>query len=209
MYTMPRCASTVMKPHTFTPERFFQLSPAHVSLYFSPARGIEWNVHASLPVCMFHARTSPAGPFGGFSCVVPPVITRSLYTIGGEVSPLRPGSPCMISGVFRLTMPLSPKASFGFPVFAFSEYNLPSEEPNTTCGGVCPSPGQYSTPRVEAPPDGSVNAHISFPVAGSTATTREYGVERYIVPPITSGVTSLARKPDPPRPPRPRPPPPC
>ena len=28
-----------MKPQTFTPERFFQLSPAHVSLNFSPARG--------------------------------------------------------------------------------------------------------------------------------------------------------------------------
>ena len=67
-----------MKPQTLTPERFFQLSPAHVSLYFSPARGTEWNVHTSLPVCMSHARTSPAGPRGGFSCVVPPVMTRFL-----------------------------------------------------------------------------------------------------------------------------------
>ena len=67
-----------MKPQTFTPERFFQLSPAHVSLYFSPSRGIEWNVQTSLPVCMSHARTSPAGPCGGFSCVVPPVMTRFL-----------------------------------------------------------------------------------------------------------------------------------
>src|SRR5207253_7347761 len=50
---------------TFTPERFFQLSPAHVSLYFSPACGIEWNVHASLPVRMSQARISPAGPCGG------------------------------------------------------------------------------------------------------------------------------------------------
>src|SRR5580692_3488896 len=152
---MPRCASTVMKPHTLTPERFFQLSPAQVSLYFSPARGMEWNVHASLPVCISHARTSPAGPFGGFSCVVPPVMTRFLYTIGGELSPLRPGSPCMISGVFRLTMPLSPKASLGFPVLASTEYNLPSLEPKTICAGVRPSPDQYSIPRVEGTLEGS------------------------------------------------------
>src|SRR3954451_8785069 len=123
---MPRWTSTVRKPHTLTPERFFQLSVAQVSLYFSPARGIEWKVHASLPLRISHARTSPAGPFGGFSCVVPPAITKFLYTIGGELSALRPGSPCIISGVFRLTMPLSPNASLGFPVFAFSEYNLPS-----------------------------------------------------------------------------------
>ena len=51
-----------MRPQTFTPERFFQLSPAQVSLNFSPARGIERNVHTSLPVWMSHARTSPAGP---------------------------------------------------------------------------------------------------------------------------------------------------
>ena len=51
-------------------------------------------------------------------------------------------------------MPLSPNAAFGLPVFASSEYSLPSLEPNTICGGVCPSPGQYSTPRVEGLPDG-------------------------------------------------------
>src|SRR5579862_2993861 len=125
--------------------------------------------------------------------------------MGGEVNPFRPGRPCMISGVFRLTTPLSPKDSLGLPVFAFSEYNLPSEEPKTICGGVCASPAQYSTPRVEGAPEGSWKAQISLPVVGSKATTREYGVDRYMVPAITSGVTSLARKPDPPRP-RPRPP---
>ena len=52
-------------------------------------------------------------------------------------------------------MPLSPNASLGFPVFASSEYSLPSLEPNTICGGVCASPGQYSTPRVDGLPDGS------------------------------------------------------
>ena len=92
--------------------------------------------------------------------------------MGGELRPLRPGSPCRISGVFRLTMPLSPKASLGLPVFASSEYSLPSLEPKTICGGVCASPGQYSTPRVDGLPDGSRNAQISLPVVGSSATTR-------------------------------------
>ena len=82
-----------MKPHTFTPERFFPLSPVQVSLNFSPARGIERNVHTSLPVWMSHARTSPAGPRGGFSCVRPPVMTRLRYTVGGELSPFDPGRP--------------------------------------------------------------------------------------------------------------------
>jgi hypothetical protein len=44
------------------------------------------------------------------------------------------------------------------------------------------SPGQYSTPRVEGFPDGSLNAQISLPVAGSSATTRLYGVAMNIVP---------------------------
>src|SRR5580704_7482615 len=102
--------------------------------------------------------------------------------MGGELNPSRPGSPRRISGVFRLTTPRSPKASFGLPVFASSEYNLPSLEPKTICGEVRVSPGQYSTPRVDGPPEGRGNAHTSLPVVGSTATTREYGVERYIVP---------------------------
>src|SRR5258707_11770071 len=194
---MPRSTSTVMKPQTFAPDRCFQLSPAHVSLYFSPARGTEWNVHSRLPVCPFHARTSPAGPRGGFSCVLPPVMTRCLYTTGGELSPSLPGSPCRISGVSRSTIPLAPKASLGLPVFASSEYNLPSFEPKTICGGVCASPGQYSTPLVEGFPEGSRYAQSSSPVAESTAATRLYGVARYIVPFTTSGVTSLdARRAD-------------
>ena len=85
---------------------------------------------------MSHARTSPAGPRGGFSCVRPPVMIRFLYMIGGELRPLLPGRPCRISGVFRLTMPLSPKASFGSPVFASSENSRPSPVPKTICGGV-------------------------------------------------------------------------
>ena len=118
---MPRAVSTEKKPHTLTPERLRPLSPAHVSLKRSPACGTDRNVHASLPVCMSQARTSPAGPRGGFSCVVPPVITRCLKTIGGEVRPLRPGRPRRISGVSRLTTPPSPKARLGVPVAASIE----------------------------------------------------------------------------------------
>src|SRR5262245_30513347 len=114
--------------------------------------------------------------------------------IGGELSPSRPGSPRRISGVFRLTTPLAPNPPDGSPVFASSEYSLPSVDPKTTCGGVCASPGQYSTPRVEGFPDGSLNAQISLPVVGSSATTRAYGVAMYIVPPATSGVTSLVAR---------------
>src|SRR5689334_6457571 len=125
---MPRCASTVMNPQTLTPVRSFQLSPAQVSLYFSPAREMEWKIHARLPVRRSHACTSPAGPLVGFSCVVPPVITRFLYTMGGPVMAFRPGA-CMISGVLILTIPLSPKDWLGLPVLAFSEYSLPSLEP--------------------------------------------------------------------------------
>ena len=75
---MPRAVSTEKKPQTLTPERFFQLSAPQVSLKRSPACGTDRNVQASLPVWMSQARTSPAGPRGGFSCVVPPVITKCL-----------------------------------------------------------------------------------------------------------------------------------
>src|SRR5258708_30637591 len=128
---------------------------------------------------MSHGGTSRAGPRGGFSWFFPPVIPGFLYTMGGELRPLLTGSPCMISGVLNSTIPLPPNASLGFPVFASNEYNLPSDEPKTICGGVCASPGQYSTPRVEGFPDGSRNAQISLPVVASPATTRSDRVPRY------------------------------
>src|SRR3954471_8586186 len=202
---MPRRVSTVISPQTFTPERFFQLSPAHVSWNGSPSRGTEWNVHTSLPSCTSHARTSPAGPCAGPSCVRPPMMIRFLYMIGGELRPSLPGRPCMISGVLRSTTPFAPNLSLSSPVTASTEYSLPSEDPNTICGGVCLSPTKYSTPRVDGLPDGSGNAHFSLPVAGSSATTRPYGVETYITPLMTSGVVSPDANPlaPPPRPPRP------
>src|SRR5215212_1002401 len=95
---------------------------------------------------------------------------------GGELRPSRPGRPCRISGVLRLTTPLSPKVPLGSPVFASIEYRFPSFDPKTICGGVFASPAQYSTPLVDGLPDGRRNDQISLPVAASTATTRAYGV---------------------------------
>src|SRR5207244_1736450 len=115
----------------------------------------------------------------------------------------------MIASVFRLTMPLSPKAGFGFPDLASNEYSFPSADPNTTCAGVVPSPLQNSSPRVEGLPDGSGYDQISLPVTGSTAATREYGVVMYIRPSIASGVFPLGRNPEPNMPRRPPPPPPA
>src|SRR5262249_52486674 len=87
------------------------------------------------------------------------------------------------------------------PDFALSENNRPPPVPNTTCGGVWASPGQYSTPRVEAFPDGTLKLQASLPVVESSATTRPYGVVMYIRPSTTSGVVSLDANPEPPRPP--------
>src|ERR1700693_552648 len=105
--------------------------------------------------------------------------------MGGDVRAFRPGSPRIMASVFRLTTPLSPKAAFGFPVFASSEYSFPSLDPKTTCAGVFSSPAQYSSPRVEGFPDGSGCDQNSFPVTGSSATTREYGVVIYMILRIT------------------------
>jgi hypothetical protein len=121
MKTMPRCVSTVMKPQTLTPARFFQLSPLHESLNFSPAPGIDLKVQTSLPVWMSQALTSPAGPSGGFSWLRPPVMIRLRYIVGGEAIALLPGKPRRISGVLRLMEPFSPKAALGWPVLASSE----------------------------------------------------------------------------------------
>ena len=75
--------------------------------------------------------------------------------MGGELRPSLPGQAVHDLRRVRLTMPLSPNAAFGLPVLASSEYSLPSLDPKTICAGVCASPGQYSTPRVDGLPDGS------------------------------------------------------
>ena len=49
----------VKNDHMLVPDRFFQLSPSHVSTPGSPARGTVWKVHFSAPVRASQARMSP------------------------------------------------------------------------------------------------------------------------------------------------------
>ena len=58
-YTRPFASSIVKKAHMLTPERFFQLSPSHVSEPGSPGRGTVWNDQSSLPVIASQPRMSP------------------------------------------------------------------------------------------------------------------------------------------------------
>src|SRR3982750_4536099 len=82
---MPRSVSTVKNAHTLVPERFFQLSPAHVSTPGSPARGTVWNDHASVPVRASQPRMSPHHPeLGDGSPLLPPVMTMFLNPAGGD-----------------------------------------------------------------------------------------------------------------------------
>src|SRR4030081_1343187 len=116
---MPRLVSIVKNPHTFAPDRFFHASPSHVSLPVSPGRGIEWNVQASLPVRTSQARVSPAAPTLGVSCTIAPVITRFLYTIGGDESPKDALATPLSAPGFISTTPSLPKPGDSLPVLAF------------------------------------------------------------------------------------------
>ena len=76
---MPRSVSMVKNDQTLVPERFFQLSPSHVSTPGSPARGTVWNDHSSLPVFASQPRMSPYSPeLGDCSPLLPPVMTMFL-----------------------------------------------------------------------------------------------------------------------------------
>jgi hypothetical protein len=92
---------------------------------------------------------------------------------GGDDKPsLEFGKLWVISGVFRSTTPPTPKAVLSVPLSASSVNSLASEVPTTMSGGVCLSPGKYSTPRVAGSPVGSLYVQISLPVVGSRAVTR-------------------------------------
>ena len=194
-----------MKPQTLTPDRFFQLSPAHVSLNFSPARGIEWNVHTSLPVWMSHARTSPAGPRGGFSCVRPPVMIRLLYIDRRRAEAVRAGQA--LQNLRRVQVDDCPGRRTSRS--ARRSWRRASRVgrrsvPNTICGGVSRSPAntrrrastdcRSAAERPTSPCRSSDRARRRGRTASRCTSRRS----------MTSGVVSLGEKPEPPRP-RPRP----
>src|SRR4051812_29627570 len=86
-YTRPRAASSDIGAHPLVWPVNFHDRSCHVSFPTSPACGIVWNVHTCLPVRASNARTSPGGSFlyTRRSPTPLPRITRSLYTIGGDV----------------------------------------------------------------------------------------------------------------------------
>jgi quinoprotein glucose dehydrogenase len=72
---------------TFTPPRFFQLSPSHVSCPNSPGRGTVWKRQRCLPVRASNARMSPGSDSPGPSSTANPTMTRSSKMAGAEVTP--------------------------------------------------------------------------------------------------------------------------
>src|ERR1041384_1257934 len=106
--------------------------------------------------------------------------------------PYRPRGNFSATPFFRLTRPLSPNVLVSLPVLAFSVKRNPFMVPATICAGKDSSPGQYAIPR----PDGEYSDSYSqtfFPVSGSRATIRPYGLDRKNRPPATSGVACDAR----------------
>src|SRR3954469_19718403 len=112
---MPRSTSIVKNDQTLVPERFFQLSPSHVSTPGSPARGTVWNDQSSFPVRASQPRMSPYRPeLGACSPLLPPVITTFLKIAGGDAR-LKPPSTSPRTLAFRSTVPSSPNPAAGLP----------------------------------------------------------------------------------------------
>src|SRR4029077_20573105 len=106
---MPRSVSMGKNDQTFVPERFFQLSPSHVSTPGSPARGTVWNDQSSVPDFASQPRMSPYRPaLGDCSPLLPPVMMMFLKTEGGEAR-LKPPSTSPRTLALRSTEPSSPK----------------------------------------------------------------------------------------------------
>ena len=150
---------------------------------------------------MSHARTSPAGPFGGFSCVVPPVITRFLYTIGGEVKRVAAGQSLHDLGRVQVDHAVVAESFVrlsGLRVqrvqlaVARTEHDLRRRlrvaRPSIRRRAWPGCPKEAGRPRSPCP--------WSAP-APRRANTAWSGTS---MPSMTSGVTSLGRNPDPPRP---------
>src|SRR5258708_4989894 len=111
---MPRFKSTVMKPHVFVPERFFQASGGQVSDPGSPGRGTVWNVHRSLPVRASQPRISPYAPaVGEPSPLLQPVMTISPNTAGGDCNTYRASFKSPSTPLSRSTRPSLPKPGAG------------------------------------------------------------------------------------------------
>src|SRR5579872_33797 len=121
--------------------------------------------------------------------------------IGGDDNPNGALGRPFIMSAFISTTPSFPNPGTSLPVLALTAIKRPSSVPKNSSGGDSLSPAQYSRPRVANGPPPIVVDQISFPVSGSSATTRLYDVVRYITPFTTNGVTSHER----PAPPRPRP----
>ena len=186
-----------------TPVRCFQLSPPHVSLNFSPARGTERNVQTSFPVCMSHARTSPAGPRGGFSCVRPPVMTRCRYTTGGDAQAVAAWQSLKDLGRVQLDDALVAECFVGLAGRRVEREELRAARAehdlrrrlrvagpvfDASRRGTARFPGDLEDPRL-------------FARRRVQRDHALYGEEMYITPLTTSGVVWLGAKPEPPSPP--------
>ena len=178
---MPRSTSTVMKPQTLTPERFFQLSPAHVSLYFSPgARDRMERPHELAGVHVPRAHVAGRAlrrillRAAAGDDQVPVDRRRRAEAVAARQA---------LQDLRRVQVDDAAVAEFRHWARRFRVERVQSAAARAEDDlrrRVCASPGQYSTPRVDGLPAGSWKFHISLPVVGSSATTRPYGVVRYI-----------------------------
>ena len=113
----------------------------------------------------------------------------------------------MISGVFRLTMPLSPKASFGLPVFASTRIQLAVARTENDLRRRLRVAGPVFDAARRRRAGGKVKGPDFLSRAVDPARPRANTAWTYTsFHRSTSGVFSLGLKPDPPRP---RPPPNC
>jgi hypothetical protein len=126
-------------------------------------------------------------------------MTRSRQIAGGDVMVYGPATSVIPAR--RLTTPRSPNVGTGRPVRASSATSRPSVVPNRMRASDSPlpfCPSQYAMPRCgpdtrfRSPAATGSYTQRSTPVSASSAIRRDEGVEKYSVPPTTSGVVSNA-----------------
>ena len=129
-----------------------------------------------------------------------------LVHVGGDLRPLLPGQP--LHDLRRVQVDDAAVAE------RLGSARRSSRRASTACRRSCrrrsaaasrASPGQYSTPRVEGLPAAAGRPRPPCPSSGRAPRRGRRAWLIYITPLTTSGVVSLAAKPEPPRP-RPRPP---